>query len=111
MGATGSQGLQGPIGATGPAGANGISGYQQETQTATIDSEEVAELTVGCPTSTVVVSGGFSFDTTGISGANIAKVTMIQSFPSSTTSWTVWIANQASVSISATFYAVCAASS
>ena len=104
-GPTGSQGPQGPTGATGPSG---LSGYQQVTNTATIPSENVFAEQVNCPGATKVLGGGFSFTTTGMSGSDIANVTMLQSFPASTTAWTIWVANKASASISASLYAVCA---
>jgi hypothetical protein len=52
--------------------------------------------------------GGKTFDTTGVSGGDIAKVSIVQSYPSSSNAWTVWVANKASVAVSGTFYAVCA---
>ncbi len=106
-GATGAQGLQG---AGGPAGTNGVSGYQQVTQSTPLPSNNIATFIIGCPSSKVVVGGGVSFPTTGVSGTNLANVQMIQSFPASSTTWETVIANKSAVSFSLTFYAVCVTS-
>jgi Collagen triple helix repeat (20 copies) len=102
-GQPGSQGPAGPTGATGPAG---VSGYTRVTQSGAIASNTVGALTVNCP-SGKAVGGGMSFPTTGLSGADIAGVQMIQSFPPTDFGWTVWMANKSSVSVTVTFYAVC----
>ena len=104
-GPTGSQGPQGPTGATGPSG---LSGYQQVTAAASVPSEFVGALTVNCPSGATVLGGGYSFVTSGVSGNDIANVQLIQSFPSSSSAWTIWMANKSSVAANSTFYAVCA---
>ena len=106
-GPTGQPGPPGQPGATGATGPAGVSGYTRVTQSGAIASSTVGALTVNCSSGMKAVGGGMSFPTTGLSGADIAGVHMIQSYPSSDSAWQVWMANQASVSVTVTFYAVC----
>jgi hypothetical protein len=112
-GATGSQGISGAPGAQGPAGTagtNGVSGYQQVPASASLPASFVGTTTVSCPAPKVVVGGGMSFVTSGVNPGDIANIALVQSYPASNSSWAVWVVSRASVSVSATFYAVCVTS-
>jgi hypothetical protein len=110
VGPTGVRGATGPtgIGATGATGPPGVSGYQQVTLPVSLDPQIVLGETVNCPPGTSVLGGGYGFSVNGLGGNIVASVQLVQSFPSSSTSWEVWVANKSNVSIPSTFYAICA---
>jgi hypothetical protein len=109
-GATGPAGPPGPPGPTGPTGATGpagVSGYQQVTDSVTLSTETITTIIVVCPGGTSVTGGGFSVNTSGLTGSDIAAITMVQSYPQSNSSWEVTVTNQSSKSPGANFYAIC----
>jgi hypothetical protein len=103
QGGTGPQGPQGPAGSTGPEGPAGVSGYQQATTDFTLPNSALENLSVSCPSGNIVLGGGVSGDP--------GYYQLNDSYPSSTTSWTVTLASNNFGSASGTLYAVCASAS
>lgn len=100
-GPAGSTGATGATGPTGPTGATGLSGYER-VQGAVVNTTPLASntATATCPAGKVVVGGGFTM------GANDAFMT--ESYPSSTTVWTVKVFTSATFSAyQLTAYAIC----
>src|SRR5439155_5738276 len=97
-GDTGLQGVKGDPGTQGiqgPAGANGVSGYTQITFNFTVPgSEHLYRAWATCPVGTVVLGGG-PWLYTNPDSVDILP-TVIQSAPTSTTTWEVKIDNAGS---------------
>ncbi len=97
-------GSTGPIGPTGPAGPAGDAGHTLErSQSVDIGFLGRTTINLGCPGSTKVLSGGAS-----ISGYSLAPPSILRSYPSSDTQWTVEVKNNESLlAITAIAWAVC----
>lgn len=106
-GAKGAVGATGPTGPQGPAGAAGVLGYQIVSTPVTIPQQFAYLAASSCPTGKVVLSGGLSFDLTGLSSSDIESIFLSQSYPSSTTAWSVVLINHTAKSLSGVAYVVC----
>ena len=106
-GATGAQGPQGAQGAAGLSGASGVSGYSRQSSVISIPASFLAALDIGCPSGKKVLSGGFQLPN-GVDVNTALNIVSRQSYPSSDTVWTQWIANTSGAALNITIWAVCA---
>ena len=106
-GATGAQGPQGAQGAAGLSGASGVSGYSRQSSVISIPASFLAALDIGCPSGKKALSGGFQLPN-GVDVNTALNIVSRQSYPSSDTVWTQWIANTSGAALNITIWAVCA---
>lgn len=88
--------------------AAGVSGFQLVQTTFSSGAGGIATHVASCPGSTKVLGGGFSYPAAGMSMADQAAITMSQSYPVSTTQWSVEVSNMGTVTVLGTVWAVCA---
>ena len=102
QGDQGPQGPQGATGATGPAGTNGfkrlVYGYSTPQ---VINAGEVITGTLECETGLHIVSGGVSVQ-------DPTSQYVMESHPKGWTGWTASVANDSSVTKTATYFVICA---
>jgi hypothetical protein len=101
-------GAAGPSGPQGPSGPSGVSGYQKVSSTVTVSAGFIITQILNCPSGASIFGGGLSFDMTGLNPNDIAKITLVQSGPYSTSSWATVVTNLGSANPSGNFYAICA---
>ena len=116
-GATGATGPTGPtgvgtVGATGPTGAsgsNGVSGYEQVTNTISMQAGFITTFIVPCSYGKVVTGGGVTFSTTGINPSDVANIDIVMTGPFSNSWYISVVKNASTVTIPAVFTAICIA--
>jgi putative metal-binding protein/IPT/TIG domain-containing protein len=99
-GAPGEPGPQGIPGPTGAPGRDGFLGYERVQVIRSLDPLGVATVHVACPPGKVVLGGGLQTSGDG--------VTILESFPSRVSRWTLRLSNGVNTSRSVTAWAVCA---
>jgi hypothetical protein len=99
-GSTGEPGPQGIPGSPGPPGRDGFLGYERVSVVRSLDPLEVATVHVACPAGKIVLGGGLQTEGEG--------ATILESFPSRATRWTLRLRNGVNAAQSVTAWAVCA---
>jgi hypothetical protein len=102
-GPSGASGAKGNTGATGPTGPNGTT-FVTGTAGAFANARGPVTMTASCAAGHVAFSGGVQVSATSTSGPYVEE-----SYPSSTTTWTIIMAASANITVTVTPYVVCSA--
>lgn len=104
-GPAGPAGPQGPVGATGPQGPSGPVTMTRSAQTYDVPAHGVAAMQAGCPATSAITGGGYSF-------SNLHTGVIITSnypfFNGGTWTWVVTATNTTNSPVPVTTHALCA---
>ena len=107
QGIQGIQGIQGPKGDKGDAGPAATVNYQRISSPSQVPSGQYTGYALTCPVGQKAVGGGMDLNSAELSGSDLFKVHLHESYPYSDRQWRVAVSNQTTKTVTVTIYVVC----